>query len=93
MSIYKGNVKIAGVGSGAAKPIYAPTLPATGEEGVLYMVPSGVTREGYSIFQMFTWYNNEWVAIGAYDVGIVPTGIVYEESFNTSTNTWTVTVS
>lgn len=78
---------------GAAKPIYVDTLPETGEEGVLYMVNSGVTRDGYAIFQMFSWHEGAWVAVGAFDVGINPTGIVYEQSFNTTTNTWTVTVS
>lgn len=78
---------------GAAKPVYVDSLPAEGEEGVLYMVNSGETREGYAIFQMFSWHNNDWVAIGAFDVGISPTGIVYEQSFDSSTGTWTVTVS
>lgn len=78
---------------GAAKPEYVDTLPETGEEGVLYMVNSGVTRDGYAIFQMFSYHDNEWVAIGAFDVGINPTGIVYEQSFNSTTNTWNVTVS
>lgn len=80
-------------GGGAAKPEYVDSLPQEGEEGVLYMVNSGVTRDGYAIFQMFSWHEGEWVAIGAFDVGISPTGIVYEQSFNASTNTWTVTVS
>lgn len=80
-------------GGGAAKPEYVDTLPVTGEEGVLYMVNSGETRDGYAIFQMFSYHNNQWVAIGAFDVGISPTGIVYEQSFNTSTGVWTVTVS
>lgn len=80
-------------GGGAAKPVYVDTLPAEGEEGVLYMVNSGVTREGYAIFQMFSWHEGEWVAIGAFDVGISPTGIVYEKSFDANTGTWTVTVS
>lgn len=80
---------------GAARPEYVDTLPETGEEGVLYMVNTGVTRDGYAIFQMFVWKadDNEWVAVGAFDVGINPTGIVYEQSFNASTGTWTVTVS
>ena len=82
-----------GHSSGSAKPVYVDTLPQTGEEGVLYMVNSGVTRDGYAIFQMFSWHNNDWVAIGAFDVGISPTGIVYEQSFDSSTGTWTVTVS
>lgn len=83
----------ASISGGAAKPKYVSELPETGEEGVLYLVPSGVTRDGYAIFQMFSWHNNDWVAVGAFDVGINPTGIVYERSFDTSTNTWTVTVS
>lgn len=87
-------IKVALIGpGGAAKPKYVDTLPEVGEEGVLYMVNSGVTRDGYAIFQMFSWHNNAWVAIGAFDVGIIPTGIVYEQSFDTTTNTWTVTVS
>lgn len=84
----------ASAGSGSsAKPKYVPELPETGEEGVLYLVPTNVTRDGYQIFQEFTWYNNAWKAIGAYDVGIDPTGIVYEKSFNASTNTMTVRVN
>lgn len=79
-------------GIGAAKPIYVATLPEEGEEGVLYLVNSGNTRDGYAIFQMFSWHNNEWVAIGAFDVGITPTGLVYEQSFDATTGTWVVTV-
>lgn len=90
-TIYLGKA-IPSNGGGSAKPIYVDTLPQTGEEGVLYMVNSGVTRDGYAIFQMFSWHNNDWVAIGAFDVGIDPTGLVYEQSFNTTTKTWTVTV-
>lgn len=78
---------------GAAKPEYVDTLPEVGEEGVLYMVNSGLTRDGYAIFQMFSYHNNAWVAIGAFDVGINPTGIVYEQSFNADTGAWVVTVS
>lgn len=76
---------------GSAKPEYVTELPETGEEGVLYLVPSGETRQGYAIFQMFSWHEGEWVAIGAYDVGISPDGILYEENFNSSTNTLDVT--
>jgi len=54
-------------GGGDAKPVYVDSLPATGEEGVLYMVNSGTTREGYAIFQMFSWHEGEWVAISALD--------------------------
>ena len=78
---------------GAAKPEYVDVLPDEGEEGVLYMVNSGITRDGYAIFQMFSWHEAEWVAIGAFDVGIDPTGILYEQSFEAATNTLTVTVS
>ena len=80
-------------GGGGGRPQYVDTLPATGEEGILYLVNSGVTRDGYAIFQMFCWHNNDWVSIGAFDVGIVPGGIVYEQSFDSTTNTWTVTVN
>lgn len=87
-------MKVALVGpGGAAKPEYVDSLPAEGEEGVLYMVNSGTTRDGYAIFQMFSYHENAWVAIGAFDVGIEPTGIVYEQSFDASTNTWNVKVS
>lgn len=87
-------LKVALVGpGGAAKPEYVAALPEEGEEGVLYMVDSGETRDGYAIFQMFSWHENEWVAIGAFDVGIDPTGILYEQSFDPSTNTLTVTAS
>lgn len=80
------------IGGGSAKPKYVPELPETGEEGVLYLIPTEVTRDGYQIFQEFTWYNNEWKAIGAYDVGIDATNIVYQQSFDSSTGTWTVKV-
>ena len=86
-------VKTFPLGPSAGKPEYVDTLPETGKEGVLYMVNTGVTRDGYAIFQMFAWHNNDWIAVGAFDVGINPTGIVYEQSFDTTTNTWTVTVS
>lgn len=79
--------------SGSAKPKYVAELPEVGEEGVLYLVPTDVTREGYQIFQEFIYKNGEWGAIGAYDVGVQAGGMVYEQSFNTSTNTWTVTVN
>ena len=79
-----------GAGS-SAKPEYVSELPEEGEEGVLYLVPSGETRQGYAIFQMFSWHEGEWIAIGAYDVGISPDGILYEENFNSSTNTLDVT--
>lgn len=87
-------LKVALVGpGGAAKPEYVAVLPEEGEEGVLYMVDSGETRDGYAIFQMFSWHEGDWVAIGAFDVGIKPTGILYEKSFDASTNTLTVTAS
>lgn len=77
-------IKVALIGpGGAAKPKYVDTLPEVGEEGVLYMVNSGVTRDGYAIFQMFSWHNNAWVAIGAFDVGIDPTGLVYKNELAT----------
>lgn len=77
----------------SGKPVYVASLPLVGEEGLLYMVNSGTTRDGYAIFQMFSYHNNDWVAVGAYDVGIDPTGIVYEQSFDASTGVWTVTVN
>ncbi|MBO7735887.1 MAG: hypothetical protein J6S67_25180 [Methanobrevibacter sp.] len=88
-------VYLVGGGGSSVKPQYVDVLPETGEEGVLYLVNTGVTRDGYAIFQMFIWKADasEWVAIGAFDVGINPTGIVYEQSFDASTNTWNVTVS
>lgn len=78
----------------SVRPQYVDTLPEEGEEGTLYLVNTGVTRDGYAIFQMFVWKADasEYVAIGAYDVGIDPNGIVYEQSFNTGTNTMNVTV-
>jgi hypothetical protein len=90
-TVYLGKAA-AGAGGGSAKPKYVPELPETGEEGVLYLVPTEFTRDGYQIFQEFTWYNNEWKAIGAYDVGIDATNVVYQQSFDASTGTWTVKV-
>lgn len=86
-------VKTFSLGSGGGKPEYVSVLPQTGEEGVLYMVNSGTTRDGYAIFQMFAWHENDWIAIGAFDVGISPTGLVYEQSFDAATGAWTVTVN
>lgn len=86
-------VKTYVIGGGGGKPQYVDVLPETGEEGVLYMVNTGTTRDGYAIFQMFTWHNNGWVAIGAFDVGINPTGILYVQSFDASTNTLNTTAS
>ena len=80
-----------GGGGGSAKPVYVDSLPETGEEGVLYMVNSGETRDGYAIFQMFSYHENEWVAIGAFDVGIDQNGLLFEHSFDSATNTLTVT--
>ena len=82
----------ASAGGGAAKPKYVAVLPETGEEGVLYLVPTEVTRDGYQIYQEFTW-DNGWKAIGAYDVGIKPEGIMYEKSFNASTGVLITTSS
>ena len=80
-------------GGGAAKPEYVAELPEEGEEGVLYMVNSGETRDGYAIFQMFSWHEGEWVAIGAFDVGIIPTGLVYEHSWDPTTKTMVLSVN
>ena len=82
-------VKTYSMGGGAGKPRYVATLPEVGEEGILYLVETGQTRYGYAIFQEFTWNkeDNSWAAIGAYDVGIDPTGILYQESFDAATNT------
>ena len=77
-TVYLGKA-MPGIGGGSARPEYVSELPETGEEGVLYMVPSGVTRDGYSIFQMFSWHNDEWVAVGAFDVGIDADNIVYKD--------------
>lgn len=104
-TVYFGAAAPASLSGASAKPIYVSELPETGKEGVLYLVPTGVTRDGYQIFQEFVWYNNGWKAIGAYDVGIDPVGIVYEDAipyatstkvggikqtFDASTGTWTV---
>lgn len=103
-TVYLGKA-VAGAAGGSAKPKYVPELPEIGEEGVLYLVPTEYTRDGYQIFQEFTWYNNAWKAIGAYDVGIDAENIVYKDnipyatatkvggikqSFDATTGTWTV---
>lgn len=90
---YFGKAAPGAVGGGSAKPKYVAELPEVGEEGVLYLVPTDVTRAGYQIFQEFIYKNGEWGAIGAYDVGVQAGGMVYERSFDTSTNTWAVTVN
>ena len=94
---YIGNKYVLGkavsASSSTRKPQYVPALPQTGEEGVLYLVNTGTTRDGYAIFQEFSWHNNEWIAIGAYDVGISPTGIVYEQSWDATNAIETITVS
>ena len=92
-AVYFGKAAPGSVGGASAKPIYVPALPETGKEGVLYLVPTGLTRDGYQIYQEFTWYNNDWRAIGAYDVGIQATGIMYMRSFDASTCTLVTTVS
>lgn len=79
-------------GGGSVK--FVPELPAEGEEQYIYgVVLDEVTRDNYAIVQLFMWYNDQWAAAGAYDVDINPHGIVYESSFDASTNTWNVTVS
>ena len=85
-------VKTFQLGSGASTT-FVNTLPETGEEGKLYLVNTGTTRDGYAIFQMFSWHENEWISVGAYDVGITPTGLVYEQSWDASTGTWVVTIN
>lgn len=84
---------LVGVSGNAGIIKFSSSLPETGEEGFIYGVMTDVTRQGYAIIQLFVWANNEWCAIGAFDVDINPTGIVYEQSFNASTGTWTVTVN
>lgn len=84
--VYLGTAKPA-TGNGGKKPQFVAALPETGKEGILYLVNTGTTRDGYAIFQMFSWHNNDWIAIGAFDVGISPTGIMYVSSFDPATNT------
>ena len=85
-------VKTYVMGGGGAGDVVlvVPTLPETGEEGKIYLVPTGLTRDNYPIYQEFCWYNEEWVALGAFDMSIDPHGIVYEESFNATTGVWVV---
>ena len=88
-------IKTYPIGSGGAKIEFVPELPSTGEKGTLYMVQTGVTRDGYAIFQEFTWNDttSEWIAVGAYDTTIITTGLVYERGFNATTGAWTVGVN
>lgn len=81
-------------------------LPTSGVSGTLYgvLMPE-MTRDDYGIIQFFVWYNNDWYAVGAYSIDIDPNGLVYEDaipygtstrvggikqSFDASTNTWSV---
>lgn len=69
-------------------------LPETGVSGTLYgVLMQEMTRDNYGIIQFFVWYENEWYAVGAYSIEIEPNGLVYEQSFDASTNTWNVTVN
>lgn len=69
-------------------------LPETGVSGTLYgVLMQEMTRDNYGIIQFFVWYDNQWYAVGAYSIDIEPNGLVYEQSFNASTNTWNVTVN
>lgn len=72
---------------------FVNALPQTGEEGYLYLVDSGETRDEYVIWQEFVWKNNDWEGIGAFDMSINPTGIMYVRSFDTTTNTLNTTAS
>ena len=92
-AVYFGKAAPGAVGGASAKPKYVPELPEVGEEGVLYLVPTDYTRDGYQIFEEFVYINGEWAGIGAYDVGVQAGGMVYERSFDSSTNTWNVTVN
>lgn len=84
-------MKVALVGpGGGAKQEFVLALPETGESGVLYYVNTGRTREGYTIWQEFIWYNNAWAASGAFDSSIDPEHLLYENNFNASTNTLTL---
>lgn len=83
------------------------SLPVVGEEGFLYgVLRPELDREGYGIIEFFVWYNNEWLATGAYSIDIDPNGLVYEDNipyatatkvggikqtFDATTGTWTVT--
>lgn len=79
-------------GGGSVK--FVPELPAEGEEQYIYgVIRDEFTRDDYAIVQLFMWHNDQWEAASAYDIDLKPGGLVYESSFNTSTNTWTVTVN
>lgn len=80
---------------GGAEMEWVAVLPAVGKPNTMYLVPSGNTRDGYAVFQQFVWNatSQEWVAMGAFDTTIVQQGLVYEQSFDTTTNTWTVRVN
>lgn len=88
-----GTAAAGGVGGGASIE-FVQSLPVTGKKGTLYLVNTGETRDGYAIFQEFAWDadNSDWVAVGAFDMSIAPTGLVYEKSFDATTGTWVVTV-
>lgn len=91
-------------GGGSVK--FVPELPETGEERYIYgVVLQETTREGYGIIQLFMWYNNSWMAAGAFDVDIDPDELVYKDnipyataqkvggikqSFDANTAVWTV---
>lgn len=89
-----GTAAAGGIGGGASFE-FVPSLPVTGKKGTLYLVNTGKTRDGYAIFQEFAWDadNSNWVAVGAFDMSIVPTGLVYERVFDATTASWTVGVN
>lgn len=85
---------IVGMDAGASLFKFGNSLPETGENGFLYGVyMPDKTRDGYAIIQFFVWDNDDWAAVGAFDVDLDPNGLVYEDSFDSATGSWVVTVN
>lgn len=82
----------AGGGVGGSHMEWVVSLPETGEADTLYLVYTGNTRQGYSIYQQFVWNatDEEWDALGAFDTTIVQQGLLYEKSFDATTGVWVV---
>lgn len=59
----------------------ASSLPSTGEEGLLYLVPDS-NASSSDVYTTWTWENNSWVQMGAATFSLTIDSTVTEDSTN-----------
>ena len=69
---------------GSASWEWVTELPEVGKKNTLYLVYSGITRDGYSIYQQFAWNQttSTWIALGAFDTSIDINNLVLKTDKN-----------